>query len=143
MYRKDYILRMIEMLADLMAGILGLIKKGDFKKASQFLENAYYDFLKQDAAFLSSIPSNELKNKLLKEHNFTNGQLEILSELFYAQAELFYAQKNQIESLNFYEKSLLLFNFVIKESKKFSFEKQSKISLIQNQIAKIKGCTLS
>ena len=133
---------MIEMLADLIAGILGLIKKGDFQQASQSLENAYYDFLKQDAAFFSSIPTNELTNKLLKEHHFTNGHLEILSELFYAQAELFYAQKNQIASLDFYEKSLILLNFVIKESNTFSIEKQSKVTLIQNQIVKINGSVL-
>ena len=142
MYKKDYILRMIEMIADLIAGILGLIKKGDFQKASQSLDNAYYDFLKQDAAFFQNIPTKELTNKLLIEHNFTNSHLEILSELFYAQAELLNAQGNQIESLNFYEKSLVLLNFVIKGSKTFSIEKQSKVSLIQNQIIKINGSTL-
>ncbi len=138
MYRKDYILRMIEMLADLIAGILGLIKKGDFKQASQSLENAYYDFLKKDAAFFSCIPKNELTNKLLKEHNFTNGHLEILSELFYTQAELSYAQGNQTDSIEFYEKSLILSDFVLKATKTFSLEKQSKISLIQNRITKLK-----
>lgn len=139
MYRQDYILRMIEMLADLIAGILGLIKKGDFQKASRSLDNAYYDFLKQDAAFFQSISTKELTNKLIIEHNFTNGHLEILSELFYAQAELLYAQGNRINSLEFYEKSLVLLDFVIKESKIFSIEKQSKVSLIQNRITKLKG----
>jgi len=138
MYRQDYILRMIEMLADLIAGILGLIKKGDFQKASRSLDNAYYDFLKQDAAFFQSISTKELTNKLIIEHNFTNGHLEILSELFYAQAELLYAQGNRINSLEFYEKSLVLLDFVIKESKTFSIEKQSKVSLIQNRITKLK-----
>ena len=32
MNQKDFILRMIEMLAKMVAGILGLIKKGEFKK---------------------------------------------------------------------------------------------------------------
>ncbi len=41
MYQKDFILRMIEMLAELVAGILGLIKKGDFQKASQSIDNAF------------------------------------------------------------------------------------------------------
>ena len=143
MYQRDYILRMLEMLTDLIAGILGLLKKGDYQKASQSLDNAYYDYLKQDASFFQGIPKEDLTIKLLKEHNYTNGHLEILSELFYAQAELFNAQGNQIESLNFYEKSLVLLNFVIKESKTFSVEKQSKVSLIQNQIAKINGCACS
>jgi hypothetical protein len=95
-------------------------------------------FLKQDAAFFQNIPKNELTTKLLKEHNFTNGHLEILSELFYTQAELSYSQGNQTDSIEFYEKSLILADFVIKETKTFSLEKQSKISLIQNRIIKLK-----
>lgn len=63
MYQKDYILRMIEMLGDLIAGILGLIKKGEYKKASEQLGKIYYDMLKEDAAFFRTIPENELTHK--------------------------------------------------------------------------------
>lgn len=139
MYQRDYILRMIEMLTDLIAGILGLIKKGDFQKASQSLDNAYFDYLKQDASFFKNIPKEDLTIKLLKEHNYNNGHLEILFELFYAQAELSNAKGNQIESLIFYEKSLILLDFIIKESKSFSLEKQSKLSSLQNRIAELKA----
>jgi hypothetical protein len=142
MYRQDYILRMIEMLAELIAGILRLIRKGDFQKASQSLNNIYQDFLMQDAAFFQHIPIEELTDKLLVEHNFTNNHLEILSELFYMEAELSYAQGNRIKSLVFYEKSLDLLDFVVNESKTFSLEKQSKICLIQNCIDKLK-CRVS
>ncbi len=137
MYQKDYILRMIEMLTDLIAGILALIKKGDFQKASQALEIAFYDYLKQDAAFFNLIPKEDLTAKLLDEHNFTNGHLEILAELFYAQAELSFAQGKHPESMLFYEKSLTLFDFIEKESKTFSVERQSRISLIKYQIGKL------
>jgi len=138
MYQKDYILRMIEMLADLIAGILSLIKKGDFQRASQAIENVFYDFLKQDAAFFDNIPREDLTTKLLGEHNFTNGHLEILAELFYVQAELSEAQGKQNNSLGYYEKSLTLFEFVEKETKTFSAERQSRISLIGDQISKLK-----
>lgn len=134
MYQKDYILRMIEMLADLIAGILSLIKKGDLKRASQGLEIIFYDFLKKDAAFFNNIPKEKLTTKLLEEHNFTNGHLEILAELFYAEAELSQAQNDQGKSMEFYEKSLFLFEFVDKESKIFSIDRQSKLSTIHEQI---------
>jgi hypothetical protein len=45
MYQRDYILRMIEMLGDLIASIMGFIKKGDYKKASEQLGRIYYDML--------------------------------------------------------------------------------------------------
>src|SRR5665648_903366 len=82
MYQKDYILRMIEMLARLIAGILGLIKNGNYKQASDQLEIIYYDMLKEDASFFRAIPEEKLTQKLLQEHNYTNGHLEILAELF-------------------------------------------------------------
>lgn len=139
MYQKDFIFSMIEMLADLVAGILGLIKNGDFQKASQSIDDAYQDLLKQDAVFFNNIPLGKLTDNLIQEHNFTNGHLEILSELFYTQAELSFAQNKHTESLEFYQKSLCLMEFVIKESQTFSFEKQSKISFIQNRIAELEN----
>ena len=137
MYQKDYILRMIEMIGDLIAGIMGLIRKGEFPKAEQSIENAYQDILKQDASFFQKIPKEALTDKLIREHNYTNNHLEILAELFYAQAELSLAQGNREDSLSFYEKALILLDFVVKESKTFSIEKLSEISLIQKQIANL------
>ena len=138
MYQRDYLLRMIEMIADLIVGILGLIKKGEFQQASQSLDAAYYDFLKQDASLFRSIDKEKLSDELLSVHNYTNGHLEILSELFYAEAELLYAQGQQSKSIEFYEKTLVLYEFVNKESKTFSFDKELKISLIRNRIDQLK-----
>jgi len=111
MYQKDFILRMIEMMAELVAGILGLIRKKDFEKASQTLENAYSDFLKEDAAFFRNIRKEQLIEKLLKEHNYINGHLEILAELFYAEAELLLAQNKGYESKEFFEKASYITSF--------------------------------
>jgi hypothetical protein len=138
MYQKDYILRMIEMLADLIASILGKMKLGKFTEASQVLENAYFDFLKQDAAFLQSIPKEELTEKLLNEHNYTNGHLEILAELFYVQGKLFQAQSKNDKSLEFFEKSLTLYEFLEKEKKIFSYDKNSKIAELREYINQLK-----
>jgi len=139
MYQRDFIMRMIEMIAELIAGILGLIKKGNFQKASQLIEEAYQDYLKQDAAYFNSIPTDELTEELISKHNYSNGHLEILSNLFFAQAELHYAQNNYSESLQFYQKALLLLDFVLNKNQTFSFEKQSKSDLIQNRIAELKS----
>ena len=101
MYQKDYVLRMVEMLADLIAVIFGLIKKGDYSLASERIERIYYDMLKQDAAFFRTIPERKLTSKLIEEHNFTSGHLEILAELFNAEAELELAQGHSKSSLGY------------------------------------------
>ena len=72
MYQKDFILRMIEMLAELIAGILGLIKKGDFQKASQSLESAYQDLLKEDSTFFNKIPLNVFLRQPFSQNTHQN-----------------------------------------------------------------------
>jgi hypothetical protein len=139
MYQKDYILRMIEMLGDLIAGILGLIKKGEYKLASEHLAKIYYDMLKEDAAFFRTIPTDELTYKLLNEHNYTNSHLEILAELFNAEAELELAQGNRSGCLEYSKKSILLFEFIDREQKTYSFERTEKMAAIRNRIETLRA----
>jgi hypothetical protein len=134
MYQKDYLLRMIEMLGDLIAGILGLIKKGDYKQASGQLGKIYQDMLKEDAVLFRTIPKEELTRKLMKEHNYTNGHLEILAELFNIEAELELAQGNSSGCLEYSEKSLTLFEFIDKEYKTYSSERINKIETLRGRI---------
>jgi hypothetical protein len=137
MYQKDYILRMIEMLGEMLAGILGLIKKGEFEKAEEKLENLYYKMLKEDSAFFRDIPENELTDRLLHQHNYNNGHLEVLAELFNAEAELCLAQGNKPGSLDYSHKSLKLFEFVDKEYRTFSQERTDKMESIRERIRTI------
>ena len=134
MYQKDYLLRVIDMIRELIMGILGLIKKGDLEIAREKIDNMYNDILKEDAAFFTSIPAAELTKELLQEHNYTQGHLEILAWLFDAEAELELARGNRKMSLIFSQKSLILFEFIENEQKTYSLEKNEKITAIKNRI---------
>lgn len=134
MYQRDYILRMIEMIGEFIALFMGKIKKGDLEESKLALENAYNDFLRQDAAFFIKIPAGKLIDTLIREHNYTNGHLEILSRLFYAEAELASAKKEYGRASEFYKKSLLLLSFVVKESKSFSFENQESMNEMEGKL---------
>ena len=135
MYQKDYVLRMIAMLIKFVGEVLGLIRKGDLKKASEELDKGYNTFLKKDAVFFRNIPEKELTGRLLREHNYTNGHLEILAELFNAEAELEFAQGNKKESLGYSGKALLLFEFVDKEQKTYSQDRLDKIEAIKKRMS--------
>jgi hypothetical protein len=134
MYQRDYVLRMIEMIGDLIAGIMGLIRKGKLEKASKELGDVYRQMLREDSSFFSSIPAEEMTDTLLQQHNYTNGHLEILAELFNAEAELKLAQGNKTGSLEYSVKSLMLFEFIDMEQKTFSFEREEKINGIRKRI---------
>jgi hypothetical protein len=134
MYQKDLILRMIEMAAKTLAAILGLIKGGDTNKASEELDNLYYDVLKEDAAYFRAIPEEKLTEKLLIEHNYTNGHLEVLAELFNAEAELCAAKKENEGILEYSKKSLHLFEFIDSEYKTYSRERIDKMEALRKRI---------
>jgi hypothetical protein len=134
MYQKDYILRMVEMLGQMIAAILGLIKKGELQIAQKSIDEAYLQMLRKDAKFFENISVDELTTKLLEDHNYTNHHLEILAELQWAEAEMQFAKKDYQGSLAFYEKSLCLFEFVEKEGKTYSEERLAKMKQIRDKI---------
>jgi hypothetical protein len=137
MFQKDYILRMIEMIGELIAALLGLIKKGDLEQAEKMLERGYYELLRRDAAFFQQIPEDKLTTELLGDHNFTNGHLAVLAELFFAEASLSGAQVRQDNSLLCYRKSLILTEYLEQEDKTWSAKREERIKLIKDRITEI------
>jgi hypothetical protein len=125
---------MIETIGDLIAGILGWIRKGDFEKASGEIGKIYCDVLREDSSFFTKIPEEDMTNKLLQEHNYTSGHLEILAELFNVQAELESARGDYKECLNFSRKSLILFEFIDNEQKTYSYERIKKMEQIRERM---------
>ncbi|PKP09469.1 MAG: hypothetical protein CVU09_11020 [Bacteroidetes bacterium HGW-Bacteroidetes-4] len=138
MYQKDYIMKMLEMLGEFVAGMMSFLKKGEFNRVNEMIEAAFTDFLKQDAAYFNNLPIEKLTHHLLKEHNYSYGHLEVLAELFNTQAELYYRQGKNEESLVFYEKALVVLQFVVKESKTFSQEKENKVAQLQLKISDLR-----
>ena len=133
-FQRDYLLRMIEMLGDLIIALLGKIKKGEFEKANEQLEHIYYDFLKNDAAFFRSLPEDQLTENLLQEHNYTHGHLQILAELFFVEAELRTARNEFTESKSYFQKSLKIFEFIDVEMKTFDADRLNKINMLREKI---------
>lgn len=135
MYQKDYILRMIEMMGDLIAAILGLIKKGDHEQAEKLIERGYYELLRRDASYFQLIPKEQLTDKLLSDHDYTNGHLAVLAELFFAEATLSEAQNKLNHSLACYEKSLVLLEFLEQDDKTWSAKREERKNLLKERIA--------
>jgi hypothetical protein len=134
MYQKDYILRLIEMAAKALAALLGLIKGGKLDEASEELDNLYFNFLKEDAAFFREIPMEKLTGKLLEEHNYTNGHLEILAELFNAEAELCIARDDKTAAKEYFRKSLILMEFTDKANRVYSQERINRMEKIRKRL---------
>jgi hypothetical protein len=135
MYQRDYILRMIEMIAQLIAGILKLIRSGDVQQASKALQSAYGLAFQHEAIGLKEIPEEKLLDNLLNGYHYTTGHLEMLSDLFFAEAELSMAEKKIGESRLYYKKTLVLLNYIDKEYRSYSQERQNRILAIKEILA--------
>ena len=134
MYQKDYILRMIEMMADFIRAVLALIGKREIDQATHMVENAYVDFLKQEAAFFLSIPAESLTEKLLKEHNFTHGHLEVLAELMLLEAELYIASNKPDQATDYLKRAHGLFYYLLNHSGTYSPVYESRLSDIERKM---------
>jgi hypothetical protein len=126
---------MIEMIAQLIAGILKLIRTGDLNRASQDLQSAYRLAFQHDSLKLKDISEDKLIDTLIREFHYTTGHLEMLAELFYAEAELLWAEKKQTESLLYYRKSLALYEYIDKDYRAYSQERLDKIQAIKERLA--------
>ena len=134
MYQRDYILKMIEMMGQFVAAILSKILKREYKEAEELLEESYNTLLKDSAAKFTFISKEKLTDQLISEYHFVDEQLEIVALLFKAEAELRMAQGNKELSLDFFEKALILLEFVDNNSKTFSMERKSDIDDIKHKI---------
>jgi len=137
MFQKDYILRMVEMIGDLIAALLGLIKKGDLDQAEKILERGYMELLRREAAFFQSIPKEKLTTTLIGEHNYEHGHLAVLAELFFAEATLSHAQQKPSYALINYEKALILLEFLEDEDKTWSAKREERVSLLKTKISEL------
>jgi hypothetical protein len=134
MYEKDYILRMIEMLGDLLRAIFGMITRGNFIQARRKLDEAFYTMLRKDAAFFQHIPPEEMTQTLIADHHYTNNHLLILAELLFAEGELELARGNPPGCRISFRKSLLLFEFVYQAERTYSKDRLDRMEEVRKRL---------
>ena len=118
----------------MVAAILKLIKSGDLHQASQTLQNAYGMAFQHDAFKLKTLPEEGLIDTLLQEYLYTSGHLEMLAELYYADAELLLAEKKIDKSMSCYRKTLAILEYIDKESRSYSQERQDRMRAIRGRL---------
>jgi hypothetical protein len=138
MYQKDYILRMVEMIGDLIAAFLGLLKKGDLHQAEKLIERGYVELLSKDASFFLLIPNEKLTDQLIGEHHYEHYHLEILAELFYAEAKLAESQSKPEHCLACCEKSQILTEFLEQQDKTWSATREERKHFLQEKITMLR-----
>jgi len=125
-------MRMIEAFAKMVAGIIGLIKKGDPDGARTLIKEAYDTILKINPEELYQYDDPEWY-KFCNERSLD--ELEMIAELFKLEGEIRMDAGNSEESLRMLYRSLELFKYVDEQSGTYSVIRFEKISSLEDELS--------
>jgi len=133
MIQKDYIQRMTQQIAQIMAKLMGL----NIDESLEIIDQAYTEWLTIDRKFLDQLSKNQLLDVLVKEKKLNINHLEYIAELLAIEGELFFKNKQLPKSRDTLQKSLILFQHVDLAQQLFSFDRQNKLKRIQHLLQQI------
>ena len=126
---KDYLMRQLMMLFELIAKLYRYRKKGEFEKAEEQI-SYFYSILKIDDD-VRTLSIKELLDLLENVKKLTNEHIEMFAFVLKEQGEL---AGNEKEKLDFFRKSFFLLEKVERESISFSMERQMKIAELREYL---------
>lgn len=134
MYRKDFIMRMIEEVATVLAKALGLKEKGEYSEALEEINHAYDELLKINNQEVHHLSCKEI---LMKFDEDQVEKAEVLAKFLKLEGEIYLEQNNLILAKEYLTKSLELYKYADEHSDVFSFERKGTISEIENNLEKL------
>jgi len=135
MYERDYIMRMIEAFAKMIAAIIGLREKGELDKAWALVEEAYERILKVNAGEIKAFDDEQWKQFCTKR---SREELEMLADLLRAEAEIMSESGNTRGAGELFFKALQLLKIVDAQSASFSIARIDKISELEQKLSMLK-----
>ncbi|MBU0764584.1 MAG: hypothetical protein KJ607_07100 [Bacteroidetes bacterium] len=124
MYQKDYILRLIEEAAKVLARIAGLMEKGQAGKAQEELDYIWDELLKLDR--------DELLNDLDRGRmNFDTGLAETVADLLKTEGETELTKGNKASAFRLYTAALHLYGQADIITRTWSPERKDKMDEIR------------
>lgn len=126
MEQKDYLLKRLDALTKLIALLLGLKEKGDIKEGIEKINESFEALTGFNITEIEAIiPENFIQ--YLNDNKKANEQLECLAELLYWKGK-FTPLQNEGNALDYFQKSILLFQHLQNTDKLYSLEREGKIS---------------
>lgn len=132
MFRKDYILRIVEEIARFLAKAMGLLKEGKHELAREWIQKGY-KLLKADRGRLLNLPPGEMVEELERRQGLDFTKMELIADLIQAEGEILLA-RNDPGADNTFLKSLALYEYIDKNHNVYSFDRADKINRLKNKL---------
>jgi uncharacterized tellurite resistance protein B-like protein len=127
---RDYIMRQLKMLFDLIQKIIGHRQKGEDKLALEQIR-FFYTCLKIDSE-VHSESIEKLLNFLVNKKKLTNEQLEMVAYVLMEEGELTPQAAGQ--KMDFFRKAYIILEKVDRESTNFSMVRQMKLAELKEYL---------
>lgn len=126
---KDYLMRQLMMLFEVIQKILRYRKKGEKENAEKEIK-VFYEWLKIDEE-VDSLTISELLDLLENKKKLTNEHIEMVAFVLKEQGEL---ADHAGKKLEFFRKSYFLLDKVERESTSFSMDRQMKMAELREYL---------
>ena len=133
MFQRDYILRLVEQMAQLVAKLIGL----DPEKALEVIDENFTEWLGFGADYIDDIPADQLLDVLINKNNLNVNQLEFLAELLGKQGLAYIEMQQNLTAKDKLNKSLIIFDFVDEQQGLFSLERMNTLSSLKKHLKNI------
>jgi len=120
---RDYLMRQLMQLFDVLRKILGHREKGEIAEAEAQIRY-FYNILKIDTN-VRDLTIEQMLELLQEKKKFSNEQIELFAFVLKEQGEM---AEDENDRLNFFQKAHFLLNKVENESSVFSMDRQMKLA---------------
>jgi hypothetical protein len=127
MFQRDYILRLIEEFAKMIAAITGLKSKGELEEALKKVDEAYNELLEIEPKAIKSMTEHEFLEFLLNDKWYENRQLHMAAELLYQEGRLYVEQGDPVSARNVMLKARFLIEYLMQHDSTFGFDWYDKL----------------
>jgi len=133
MIQRDYILRLTQQIAQVVAKLLG---KSTEEKL-EIIDQAFTEWLRLDNEELAQVDEEKIVTFLVEDKGFNVYQAELIAELLARQGEAYFEKQEFLSAKDCLKKSLIIFGFVEEETKLYSMERISTINRANDLLATI------
>lgn len=126
---RDYLMRQLMMLFDVIQKIFNFRKKGQKEEADEQIRY-FYNYLKLENK-IQELNIESFLEYLVSEKKFTNDHLEMVAFVLKEQGEL---AENTRQKLDFFRKAYFLLEKVDRENTSFSMDRQMKLAELREYL---------
>lgn len=131
MFKKDYLLRLIEEAVRLLAKAAKLIDENDLPNAQKQITKTY-EILKVNPEWQQMTITDLIRT--LEKNEFDDNRMEILADIFQVEAQIKEIERKEQEAYEFLLKALAIYEYVDKTSTTYSFERIAKIDELKHRL---------